>query len=94
MTQTQASYIVECFWPDVHQDQIDEAEARLKLGAAQMSRDGQRADYTGSILIPGDEVVFYLFEAVSSSAVQAICEHAGLRFARVVQSVHRRSAPK
>jgi hypothetical protein len=89
---TQASYIVECFWPDVHEEQIDEAGERLKRGAERITREGQHADYNGSILIPSDEVVFYLFEAVSSAAVQAVCEQAGLRFERVVLSVHQQSS--
>jgi hypothetical protein len=52
-----------------------------------LTLDGQHVDYSGSILIPGEYVIFYLFEACSATAVQASGERAGVRFARVVQCV-------
>ena len=61
------TYLVECFWPDARQAQVDQAASRLREAAA---RDDPVA-FTGTIFIPGDEVVFYLFEGDSEDAVRA-----------------------
>ena len=76
------SYLVECFWPDVRHAQIHEAAARLREAAAA----ADRLAFTGSIFIPGDEVVFYLFEGDSEDAVREACTSAAIRFERVVES--------
>ena len=48
--------------------------------------------FTGSIFIPGDEVVFYLFEGDSEDAVREACTTAAIRFERVVESVTSKTA--
>ena len=82
------TYLVECFWPDVRHGQIDEAAARLREAAA----EGDPVAFTGSIFIPGDEVVFYLFEGDSEDAVREACTTAAIRFERVVESVTSKTA--
>jgi hypothetical protein len=86
---TTATYLVECFWPGVREEQVAEAGARLKLCAAQLSREGQRVSFQGSILVPFDEVVFYLFEGISAAAVHATCRRARLNFERVLLTKHK-----
>jgi hypothetical protein len=81
------TYVVECFWPDVHQEQVQEAAERLGQSAKQLTLHGQHVQFTGSIFLPTDDVIFYLFEGVSSEAVRTTCEGAGLRFERVLYSV-------
>ena len=82
------TYLVECFWPDARQAQVDQAASRLREAAA---RDDPVA-YTGTIFIPGDEVVFYLFEGDSEDAVREACTTAAIRFERVVESVTSKTA--
>lgn len=82
-----ATYLVECFWPDVRPEQVEEAADRLKRSTQELGLRGQRVDYTGSIFVPTDEVIFYLFEGFSAEAVRTACEQAGLRFERVLRSV-------
>jgi hypothetical protein len=43
--------------------------------------------YVGSIVITGDDVIFFLFEAGSAVDVRKICEQAQRQFERVVESV-------
>jgi hypothetical protein len=78
------TFVVECFWPDVRPAQIDEAAARLRRTTA---AEGDPVAFTGSIFIPGDEVVFYLFEGDSEDAVRDTCMSAAIRFERVVESI-------
>ncbi len=89
MVQTigKTTYVVECFWPDVHQEQVQEAAGRLKRSAEELTLRGQRVQFTGSIFVPTDEVIFYLLEGGSSEAVRTTCQLAGLRFDRVLPCV-------
>jgi hypothetical protein len=84
------SYIAECFWPDVHPDQVDDGAARARLSAEQLTREGTPVDFTGSILMRTDDVIFYLFDGVSAEAVREACERAAIRYERIVESVYTR----
>jgi hypothetical protein len=82
------SFLVECFWPDVRHAQVDQAAARLRMAAP----GGDPVSFTGSIFIPGDEVVFYLFEGDSEDAVREACTSAAITFERVVESITSKTA--
>jgi hypothetical protein len=82
------TFLVECFWPDARQAQVDEAAGRLRdapVGDALVA-------FTGTIFIPGDEVVFYLFEGDSEDDVREACTSAAITFERVVESVTSKTA--
>jgi hypothetical protein len=81
------SFLVECFWPDLDSQHVQRAADRLAECAAQSGRDGCPVGYVGSIEITGDDVIFFLFEASSSTEVERVCEQAHLQFERVVGSV-------
>jgi hypothetical protein len=75
-------FIVERYWPGV-----TEADVRL-AAAALRSASGADIRYLGSILMPGDEVVLFRFDAVSAERLVASGEQAGLRCDRVVLAVY------
>ena len=72
---------MERYWPGV-----TEADAR-RAGAALRAADGDDVRYLGSILMPGDEVVLFRFDATSAQRVAASSEQARLRCDRVVPAV-------
>jgi hypothetical protein len=76
------SYVAECFWPNLRQDVVDEAAERVRESAGLTG-----VELTGTILMPDDEVVFFLFDGNSAEAVREACERAQLPYERVVQSV-------
>jgi hypothetical protein len=82
-----ASYLVECFWPDIDRQRVQHAAERLAACAAESGRDGCPVAYIGSIEMPDDDVIFFVFEAGSASEVERICGLAQLQFERVVRSV-------
>jgi hypothetical protein len=90
----EATYMAECFWPDVRAEDIEQGAERIRGSASRLLREGRRVDFLGSILMPGDEVVFYLFESDSADNVREVCEHAGITFERVVESVPRSAQPR
>jgi hypothetical protein len=88
--ESAGSFVAECFWPDVHPEQVDEGAARARLCAEQLTREGTHVDFTGSILMAGDDVVFFLFDGVSADAVHEACERAAIQYERIVESVRGR----
>ena len=78
--------MAECFWPDVHEESVEQAAQRIKESTAELTRAGTAVELTGTILVPGDEVVFYLFNG-SAGAVREACKRARVPFERVVESV-------
>ena len=77
------SYVAECFWPDLRQDVVDEAAERVRKSAAALAG----VELTGTILMPEDEVVFFLFDGDSADIVREACERAEVPYERVVESV-------
>jgi hypothetical protein len=81
-----ATHMAECFWPDVREETVDRAAARIRESAAELSGAGNSVELTGTILLPGDDVVLYLFNG-TAAAVQETCTRAQIPFERVVESV-------
>jgi hypothetical protein len=90
MRDTDVTYMVECYWPDVTEERAGAAAARARAAASALAAEGTDVRYAGSILVPEDEVVFFLFESDSTDAVRAASELAELPFERVVLSRERR----
>lgn len=61
--------------------------ARAREVAAALRNRGDSVDYLGALLVPGDEVVFYLFESPSARAVREASSQAGIVFERVLESI-------
>jgi hypothetical protein len=79
--------MAECFWPDVHQELVEQAAQRIRRSSAELTRAGAEVELTGTILLPVDEVVFYLFNGDSAAAVGEACQRAAVAFERVVKAV-------
>ena len=88
--QVETTYMAECFWPDVREAAVQQAAERIRLSAAELTSAGTAVELTGTILVPADEVVFYLFTG-SAEAVHEACDRAQIPFERIVESL--RSTP-
>ena len=94
-----AAYLAECFWTGVREADVEALDARIRRVLAAPASDAAPAvssgssgefggvRYRGSLLVPGDEVVFCCFDGPSSDAVAAVAERARVPFARIVASV-------
>jgi hypothetical protein len=89
----EATYLVECFWPDLRREQVDAAADRASASADELTREGRRVGFAGSILIAADEVVFYLFDCASPDDAREACERARIPYERIVESALRTQAP-
>ena len=80
------SFIAECFWPDVHDDDLATLDRRIERVIAEPHRRaGVR--YLGSILLREDEVVLCQFEG-HAETVREVAERAEIPFERMLSTAH------
>jgi Protein of unknown function (DUF4242) len=80
-----SKYLVEVYAPAPAE--LEEVEERVRRAAAESASGRLRPRYLRSILVPGDEMCFHLFEASSAEAVREAAQLAGLAYARIVEAV-------
>jgi len=83
----EATYLVECFWPGVTREAVEAANGRARERAALLRQEGSSLRFLGSLLVPGDEVVFFQFTATSRDEVTRASREAELPFDRVAASL-------
>jgi len=83
--RSRTTRIAECFWPDVHEEWVEQATERIEDSTAELTRAGTKVELTSTIVLPGDEVVLYLFNG-SGEAVRAACLRANVAFERIVDA--------
>jgi hypothetical protein len=81
------TFLVERYWPGV-----DEAIARtvvnsLEREARAMTAEGIPVEHVGSILMPADQVVFSLIEAVDEAAARRVNERADVPLDRIAAAI-------
>ncbi len=81
MEEEQTEYLAECLWPGVTETDLADLDARVRATA------GEGVRYLGSMLMPGDEVVFCFFQGPSAQAVETVAGRAGIPFGRILESV-------
>jgi hypothetical protein len=81
------TYAVECYSTDVDRTSVERLGVRAREATASLRDRGNAVAYLGALLVPGDEVVFYLFESPSMTAVREASSQAGIAFERVLESI-------
>ena len=71
------SYVAECYWPDVQDEEVRTLDQRI---AASLADD---VHYLGSVLIREDEVVLCQFEG-TADAIRRVVERAGVPYERLL----------
>jgi hypothetical protein len=79
------SFVVECYWPGVGEAQLADAVERAQGAASELRIAGANVSLFGSILMPGDETVFLLFQGTEDD-IRATALRAGIAFERIVES--------
>jgi hypothetical protein len=87
------TYMAECFWPGVSEQQVADAGARARRAALAIRSEGALARYIGSILVPSDEIAFCLFEAASLEVAGDLGRRAAIPFERILEIIRVRSSP-
>ena len=81
------SYLVETFLARGSAGERAARERRARSVAAELTREGTRVGFAGSIHVPEDELCFFTFEAPSSRVAALAAQQAGLEPLRVVKAV-------
>jgi len=82
----QRGFLVECHWPGVNETKLGYTVGRARTAADDLRRQGRDLRFVGSILVPADETVFWLFDG-DQADVRGASEQAGVAFERVLESV-------
>jgi hypothetical protein len=77
MAEQDASFVAECYWPDVREEDVRALEQRIAAAA------GDDVLYLGSVLIREDEVVLFHFEG-SADAIRRVAERAHVPYERLL----------
>jgi hypothetical protein len=77
MAEHAASFVAECYWPDVREEDVRALDQRI---AASLVDDVR---YLGSVLIREDEVVLCQFEG-APDAVHRVAKRAGVPYERLL----------
>ena len=80
-------YLAECFWPGVTEADLNDIDTRARESAEASATKGWAVSYIGSLLLPGDEVLFCFFEGPSATAVEAVAKRAAIPFSRILESI-------
>ena len=83
MSEPISSYAAECFWTGVTEQDVRAQEERIRAAVSEIAPTEQRLRYSGSLLMPTDEVVLFLFEG-SEDLVTLAAHRAGVPFDRIV----------
>jgi len=81
------AYLVERYWPGVTTELLREALDRGRQVMEEMSRGGTRVRDLSCTLVPGEEVVFSVYEGPSAAAIRELNERAGIPVSRVAEAI-------
>jgi hypothetical protein len=79
MAERVASYVVECYWPDVREEDVRELDRRI---GASLTGDVR---YLGSVLMREDEVVLCHFEG-TGDAIRLVAKQAHVPYERLLEA--------
>ena len=81
------TYLVERYWPGVTSELLLEALNRGRQVMEQMRAEGTSVGDVITILIPGEEVVFSVYEGPSAATVRQLNDRAGIPISRIVEAI-------
>jgi hypothetical protein len=81
------SYLVETFLARGAKGARTSCERRAQSAAREMTREGTRVAFEGSIHVPEDEICFFTFEAPSAREAALAAQRAQLKALRVVEAI-------
>jgi hypothetical protein len=73
------SYLLECYWPGVSMEKLTAAAGRAQQAADEVRGQGRGLHFAGSIRVPADETVCWLFDG-EEAGIRAASERAGVPF--------------
>ncbi len=81
------SYLVETYLARGDAGGRAAREQRARSVVDELTREGTRVSFEGSIHVPEDEICFFTFDAASGREAALVAQRAGLEPLRVVRAV-------
>jgi hypothetical protein len=81
------TYLVERYWPGVTSELLLDALDRGRQVMEQMCKEGTRIRGISCTFIPGEEVVFSVYEGPSAAAIRQLNERADIPVSRIVEAI-------
>jgi hypothetical protein len=88
-----STFLVEICRPRPGAQRVSDAAARARRATAALREEGAAVRYRQSILVPGEETWFCLFDADSLDAVAAVLERAALVSTQIIEAATGSHAP-
>jgi len=82
-------YSLELYLPRGQAAALDDAAARARRAAEELSREGTPVRYLRSLYLSEDEICFHVFEAPSRESVAEAARRAGLDDSRITETIER-----
>ena len=83
--EASSEFVVECLWPDVHEDDLHALDQRAARETTRLAAQGRAVHYLGSMLMREDEVVLCRF-AGDRVAVHEAADAARIPFQRILET--------
>ena len=81
------SYLIETFLARAASGEREARERRARSAAEEMTREGTRVAFEGSIHVPEDEICFFTFAATSGREAALVAQRAALEPLRVMEAI-------
>jgi hypothetical protein len=85
MAEPVTSFVAECFWIGVDEEDLRRLDERAAATVAQIAVDGEHLRFLGSVLMREDEVVLCFFEGTAAN-VRRAAQAAGIPFERILET--------
>ena len=90
MGESSDSFAAECFWSGVTDQDVRALDERIRAAVSEVASAGHALRYSGSLLMPTDEVVLCLFDG-AEELVRLAAQRAGVPFDRIVPTTRHAS---
>lgn len=93
MARRRETYLVEQYRPGLEADELEQLSSRVRLAVDDLERKGQPIRFVRSTIVPADEAVLSIVEAVSEELVREAFARAGSRFERISTAIDQGGRP-
>ena len=81
------TFLVERYWPDIDEPRARDLALSLDRAARALTAEGVAVDHVGSILMPGDRVVFSLVAAADEASARQLTARVGAPADRIAVAI-------
>jgi hypothetical protein len=85
--QSHAKYLIEAYVPTNRTVSVGDHDVRLRRAAQEMAAEGTAIRHLDTLLIPEEEICFFVFEACSPEDVAELSRRAEIGYERIVRAL-------